>query len=560
MASSEFTPSVKADIIKWERVQLIFSGKIKNIDPEKTVFRLVETETQQSCELWDLQVVEDRFLLRANITTVFGDRTFLPDGCWSLCACNTETGALYPVEAGEHIFSDDGFSDRFVLAPREEKLGRFAREFTKGSLISYTIAPCVNDSGQLRLQITYLHPQTPSAFKKVVRLLKKWVRPFVNSTLRGGFFTVFFLSGLFVSHKGNRIVFCSDSRGELSGNMKDVYDRLVARGLDKQFRIDFLLKESVKVRRGIVDKFRAPHLLARADIVIIDDFNPTVKQLHFKPQVKVIQLWHACGAFKTVGFSRTGKKGGPFLTNNNHRVYTHAIASSSHVARFYCEAFGMLPDSVYPTGVPRTDVFFSEEYKIKTVASLYEAMPQLKGKRVILFAPTFRGNGAKSGHYPLHTLDMQAIAALCRRTNSVFVFKMHPFVKDIVYIPDSLSDVIFDLSAEREINDLLFITDTLITDYSSVIYEASLLNIPMLFYAYDLEEYISSRDFYEPFEGFVPGKIVRTLDELLTCVENNDCEQEKVEPFCAKNFEYRDGKSTDRVIDWIILGNKPEKE
>ena len=203
-------------------------------------------------------------------------------------------------------------------------------------------------------------------------------------------------------------------------------------------------------------------------------------------------------------------------------------------------------------------MFFNDEYKLNTAAALYEAHPEFKGKKVILFAPTFRGNGAKSGHYPLHNLDMQAIAALCRRTDSVFIFKMHPFVRDIVYIPESLSDVLFDLSADREINDLLFITDLLITDYSSVIYEASILNIPMLFFAYDLEEYISSRDFYEPFESFVPGKIVRSLDELLSSIESGDFEQEKVEPFCNRNFEFRDGGSTDRVIDWIILGNKPD--
>ena len=558
MAESEFLPLVITDIIKWERVQLIFAGRIRNFDPDKTVFRLTDLENQRSCDLWDVQIKDDRFFIRVNITTVYGDRTFLPDGNWSLVACNKETGAIFPMESGEHLFSDEGFSDRFVLAPKNEKLGRFAREFTKGSFISYTIMPCVNDSGHLYLQVTYLHPQAPSAMRKCINLLKKWTRPFINSVLRGGFFSVFFLTGLFSRHKGNRIVFCSDSRAELSGNMKDVYDRLVERGLDKQFHIDFLLKESVKARRGIIDKFRAPHLLARADIVIIDDFNPTVKQLKFKPQVKVVQLWHACGAFKTVGFSRTGKKGGPFLTNDNHRVYTHAIASSSHVARFYCEAFGMLPDSVYPTGVPRTDMFFNDEYKLNTTAALYEAHPEFKGKKVILFAPTFRGNGAKSGHYPLHNLDMQAIAALCRRTDSVFIFKMHPFVKDIVYIPESLSDVLFDLSADREINDLLFITDLLITDYSSVIYEASILNIPMLFFAYDLEEYISSRDFYEPFESFVPGKIVRSLDELLSSIESGDFEQEKVEPFCNRNFEFRDGGSTDRVIDWIILGNKPD--
>ncbi len=559
MPTTEFLPKITADIIAWERVQFTFVGRLENVDTQNIEFCLVNGDTDESVALRDVQIQQDRFLLRINITTVYGDRTFLPDGKWNMFVKSTSTGALFPIIAAGRLFSDEGFSDRFVKQAREEKLNRYAKTYVKGSFSSYTVAPAVHSGDRLFINITYVHPEPDSALKKTKKLFRKIFSPLINTVLRFGFFTVYNVTKLLTHHKGNRLVFCSDSRADLSGNMQNVYDRMIERGLDRQFKISFVLKESVKARRGFFDKFRAPFLLARADIVIIDDFNPTIKQLKFKPYVKVIQLWHACGAFKTVGFSRTGKPGGPFLTNTNHRAYTHAIASSSHVARFYCEAFGMRPESVLPTGVPRTDIFFDEEYKKATTDALHEAIPQTVGKRVILFAPTFRGKGAKTGHYPLHSLDMHALADLCRRTNSVFIFKMHPFVKDEVYIPDEFSDVLIDESAEREINNLLFITDMLITDYSSVIYEASILDIPMLFYAYDLQEYISSRDFYEPFEGFVPGRIVSTFDELIAAIESGECEQEKVKPFCERNFEYRDGGSTDRVIDWLILDEMPEK-
>ena len=559
MSTSEFMPKITADIITWERIQFTFVGRTENISPESVEFCLINEDTDEIVYINDIQFQKERFLIRINITTIYGDRSLLPNGKWNMFAKSIKTGALLPVIAAARLFSDEGYADRFVRLGREEKLNRFAKTYTKGSLWSYTIAPAVNSGDRLYINVNYIHPEPDSWLTKTNKLFKKIFSPLLNSVLRLGFFTVYNTTKLLTGHKGNRLVFCSDSRADLSGNMQNVYNRMVERGLDKQFKISFILKSNVKARRGLIDKFRAPFLLAKADIVIIDDFNPTVKQLKFKPCVKVIQLWHACGAFKTVCFSRTGKPGGPFLTNNNHRAYTHAIASSSHVARFYCEAFGMRPESVLPTGVPRTDIFFDENYKKATISSLYEAIPQIKDKRVIMFAPTFRGKGAKTGHYPLHTLDMYSLAELCRRTNSVFIFKMHPFVKDVVSIPDELSDVLIDESNEREINNLLFVTDLLITDYSSVIYEASILNIPMLFFAYDLQEYISSRDFYEPFEGFVPGKIVSTFDQLIAAIESNDYEQEKVKPFCEKNFEYRDGGSTDRVIDWLILNDLPEK-
>jgi CDP-ribitol ribitolphosphotransferase len=110
---------------------------------------------------------------------------------------------------------------------------------------------------------------------------------------------------------------------------------------------------------------------------------------------------------------------------------------------------------------------------------------------------------------------------------------------------------IFDFSDKSEINDLLFITDVLITDYSSVIYEASLLNIPMLFYAFDLDDYINSRDFYFEYEINVPGKVVYTENDLIQAILNNDYEHEKVEEFCRKNFDIRDGKASERVALFV---------
>ena len=558
MSETAFTPLFVADLIKWERVILNIVGRLRNIPADSVDFMLTDSQSGQRVKLNDVLLQGDRFLIRFNMITAYPDRTVLPNGKWSIDAISREGGVVYPLVAGDRIFSDEGYEDDYVGLSNFDKLERFKKVVRKGASSSYTLAVTMSQSGELALESELIVPPKKNALCRAASTIKRLFKPITDYLLHRGFNIIFKVTSLFARHKGNRLLFASDSRKELSGNMKDVYDRMVERGIDKQFKIHFSLKENVNTRRGFIDKIRTPYLLAAADIIIIDDFNPTVKQCKYKPSVKVIQLWHACGAFKTVGFSRTGKSGGPFVTNNNHRVYTHAIASSSHVARFYAEAFGMTKDMVYPTGVPRTDVFFDENYRRDTRERMLSEVPAAKGKRVILFAPTFRGNGAKSGKYPMNMLDMAAIAKMCRDTNSIFIFKMHPFVHNPVIIPEEFSDVIIDCTAYREINDLLFITDLLITDYSSVVYEASTLDIPMLFYAYDLEKYISSRDFYEPFETFVPGKIVIEFEDMIKAIYEGDFEQEKVAPFCERNFEFRDGGSTDRVIDWLILGNLPE--
>ena len=133
--------------------------------------------------------------------------------------------------------------------------------------------------------------------------------------------------------------------------------------------------------------------------------------------------------------------------------------------------------------------------------------------------------------------------------------KMHPFIREPAPIPDGLRDRLVDgTRTTMDVNDLLFAVDLLITDYSSIVFEFSTQLKPMLFFAYDLEEYVASRDFYVPFEEFVPGRIARHFHEVVAAIERDDYEAEKVMDFRSRHFDHLDGGATDRVIDELILG------
>ena len=128
-------------------------------------------------------------------------------------------------------------------------------------------------------------------------------------------------------------------------------------------------------------------------------------------------------------------------------------------------------------------------------------------------------------------IDYAALHALAVEQDAVVIIRMHPFVRKPLPIPEPLRDRLIDATRTPiDVNDLLFAVDLLITDYSSIVFEYSTLGRPMLFFAYDLEEYIADRDFYVPFETFVPGRIVRTCDELLDAIRRDDYEIEKVAP------------------------------
>lgn len=353
--------------------------------------------------------------------------------------------------------------------------------------------------------------------------------------------------------KYNRVLFLSDSRANMNGNFEFVYNELVSRG---GFEIKSILKPTIDAKFNVIEKFRFLYYVATSKYILLDDFYPKIYGFNLRDEVELIQLWHACGAFKTFGFSRLGKAGGPKMRSKNHRNYTKAIVSSEDIRKHYAEGFGISEDKVIATGIPRTDIFFDKDYAEQVTNKIKEKYPLLKNKKVIMFAPTFRGNGQQTAYYDFDKLD---IDLMYRNLSDeyVIIMKLHPFVKNVPEIDEKYSEFIIDLSDEREINDLLFVSDILITDYSSVCFEFSLLNRPMIFFAYDMDEYIEKRDFYYPYEGFVPGNIVKTTEEIVHIIKNNKFDLDKLDSFRKKFFTHLDGKSTKRVVDMMIeLGNK----
>lgn len=352
--------------------------------------------------------------------------------------------------------------------------------------------------------------------------------------------------------KPNRIVFISNRRTDLSGNFEFVYDILKK---DETLDFRFLLDDRNVKEMSVKNAFLYGYYSATAKVILIDDFTPLLYRIPKREGTSLIQLWHACGAFKTFGYSRLGKEGGQKQSNPNHRNYDYAIVSSREIEKFYAEGFGISLEKAVATGVPRTDIFFDQEYKEKVRKEFYEKYPQLKEKKIMLFAPTFRGNGKLSGYYPVDKFDVVRVYEELEEEYAILV-KHHPFVQDRNEIPEKYQDYIIDLSDHSELNDLLFVADLLVTDYSSVIFEAALLDIPMLFYAYDLQRYISTRGFYYEYEKFVPGKIAESFGKAMEAIKNKDFETEKIKTFKTRFFDDLDGRSSQRTVDLIYKALK----
>lgn len=351
------------------------------------------------------------------------------------------------------------------------------------------------------------------------------------------------------------ILFTSVSRAELGGNMACVHEHLLQRGLDADYDIRLDLHADIASVNNIKDQFAFIDTVACADIVFCDDYHPFLYLIDYPADVRVVQLWHAVGSFKTIGFARKRKDAEQRKRNSRaHRSYTHVIVSAECDRAHYAEAFNLPVERIYATGVPRIDAVLDQAWQQQAREAFAKRYPQVAGKRVVLFAPTFRGDDVRCASYDFSKIDLPQLADWCRQNKTVAVLKFHPLTQGVPPIPATCADVLVDASEVREVNDLLPAVDMLVTDYSSVIYEASLLDIPMIFYAYDLREYEEGRGFFEPYGKFVPGPVVQSWPALLGELGAGGSPK-AVKAFKRKHFAHLDAHSTDRVVN-LALGIK----
>lgn len=291
--------------------------------------------------------------------------------------------------------------------------------------------------------------------------------------------------------------------------------------------------------------------LATAKYVFVDDASLILSSIPLRKETVAINLWHACGAFKKFGRSTAELKFGSSAATldkyPNYGNLTHVTVSSPEVIWAYEEAMHLPKGIVKATYVSRTDQFYDKEFVESRKQKLYEIMPEAKDKKVILYAPTFRGHVATAS-----SPDRIDFERFCRELGNeyVIVCKHHPFVKNPPIIPEELQHFARDLTKYLSIEDLLCCADICISDYSSLVFEYSLFEKPMIFYAYDYDNYCDWRGFYYDYSEFTPGPVVQTEDELLNSIKNIDTQfdKQKVIDFKEKFMGSCDGHATERII------------
>lgn len=287
--------------------------------------------------------------------------------------------------------------------------------------------------------------------------------------------------------------------------------------------------------------------------------NDLMSYLTLRHETTYIQLWHGCGVFKKVGLSTIDKSFGKSAKSHEeyplNTNYSYVTIASPELSWIFEESMGIDKESgiIIPTGISRTDEFFDKEFIDGSYRKLYEKVPHAKDKKVILYAPTFRGNVLTCT-----TPDMLDIEAFAKELGDeyILILKHHPTVKELPKIPEKYDGTFaFDMTRGygMNINELMTVADICISDYSSVVFEYSLFERPMLFYVYDLEDYIDERGLYYNFDEVTPGPLCRTNEEMIDYIKHIDERFNKQEIVDFKNRFMRccDGHSSERILALI---------
>jgi CDP-ribitol ribitolphosphotransferase len=298
------------------------------------------------------------------------------------------------------------------------------------------------------------------------------------------------------------------------------------------------LRYALRVVRGM-------YLLRTSGLVIVDNAYLPVHVAPHAARTTVVQVWHAAGALKRFGLDTAAGSAEPERTFL-HRYYD-AVVTAGEASRVpWARALRTPLDRVLALGTPRTDFFFDAAAMAGARERLQAAHPELAGRRVLTYAPTFRGRGVAKR--PGVRLDAARLRAALPASD-ILVLKAHPNLDPGLVDRDGF-DVVVD--PRSDMNELLAATDILITDYSSSIFEFALLGRPIVLLVGDLAEYQKDPGLYVEYAREMIGTQVPDTDGVIGAILQDRFDTSGYERFVARHLGACDGDASRRVVEHFI--------
>ena len=357
---------------------------------------------------------------------------------------------------------------------------------------------------------------------------------FLKHKIYGRIFSIFKIFPL----KENRISFIIDSNESFKGNLDYIKKEFERQG---NFEFNFFYKDKIS--------FNNFKNLATSKYVFLNDNFFPLAFMNFKEETNVVQLWHAPGASKKFGGSVCSPEELEVLSMASDNTDC-LITSSKNVENEYAEAFQIDKSKIKALGLPRIDYYFENHDLDNMKSEFCKEYGIDSSKKIILYAPTFRDEERYNNVF--NFLDLKKFNEALG-DEYVLALRLHPKIRNFYKDDISSKGKYVDVSGVESEQELMLISDILITDYSSIMIEYAILNRPIIFFTYDLEDYLANeRGFYYDFKKTVPGPIAYTSDELIDIIKSNEFDKSRISDFIKTQFDAIDGKASERVVEFLL--------
>ena len=344
------------------------------------------------------------------------------------------------------------------------------------------------------------------------------------------------------------VIFADAHHEDLPFSMRKMYETLQG---DPEYKNETWVTDFGKMGYGSLLKWLRQFMkrYAVAEYAFIcDNFLP-VSACEKRPETKVVQLWHSGGLLKKSGYDTTEDIPKMYKGDSVYKNYDLLTVSAPCCVPVFTKTMRLASGVVQATGISRSDYYYDEAWNQANREEFYRKYPEAKGKKVILWAPTFRGNAA------MPTLcGMEEIQRVMKETEDRYywVIKLHPHLEEKGMKSNC------ELPSEK----IFAVADLLITDYSSILFDYMAYKKPFLFFAPDFDSFDHARGFYVPYDSF-PCKVVTDGAELPAAIEYELSERDpaEIEKCFAYHMSMCDGKATERILKTIkqITHNAPSQ-
>lgn len=368
----------------------------------------------------------------------------------------------------------------------------------------------------------------------------------ILNTYRIVFSTFFRFIGLFIKTDEKLILFNANSK-RYNDSPKAIYEYMVKKSLDKQYNIFWAFDKinkyevigkhkevKIDTLKYFITALKAKYWVASVNIE---------RGLSFKKNKTIfLNTWHGI-AINKMGNDVSNR------TDFDWSKTNFICFSNDEEIEIYKKAFNAKKENMIACGLARNDELYNVTKEEISLIKNKLNIPE--NKKIILYAPTWRDSEDVGKNYSLKPPINWSFWQKELKDDYIILLRTHPYTTKLMDV--EFNDFIRDYSNYPKINDLLKISDILISDYSSIFFDYCILERPIFCFGYDYDIYKEKRGFYYDLNEELPNGVIKKEEELLSKIKNINYQQQVLKTKKLKEKHVKYGKdATKKCLEYLF--------